>query len=106
IDSRCNTVRPGSNSFAKLSYCVCISLCLEGDLAARKIHALACYQITQTIHERICYAHADRSLLCQVSFRFLSVAETAISHRERIVNTIGVRHLGQCFLEMAHRFSV
>src|SRR6185369_4594220 len=59
VNARGNTVGLSSNGFAKLSHCVCITLCLEGDFAARKIHALACYQIPQAIHERICHAHAD-----------------------------------------------
>src|SRR6185369_64555 len=59
VDARGNTVGLSSNGFAKLSHCVCIPLCLEGDFAARKIHALACYQIPWSIHERIYHAHAD-----------------------------------------------
>src|SRR5689334_9346189 len=76
INVRRHAVRLCYDSFAKLAYRVRIPARLECDLSAREIYTLARYQITQTIHERIRHAHANRSLLRQMRLRFLSVSET------------------------------
>src|SRR5690349_20084774 len=78
IHARGNAFRISRYSFAKLIHSLLIPLRLKRDLAATQVQTLSRDRLLQTVHERIENPNTDSSLLGQMRFDLVDVAQTAI----------------------------